>query len=274
MPDASYYPPMASSSPPKANRIAQLLNPFNRSRHAETERDALARRSGIREVVFGVQDGLLTTMGLTTGVATATAGATVSHTTILIAGLAGALAGMVSMGTGAYMATCATRDLKHAAIHKERGELRDQPAEEHEEMVNIFMQRGVPAETAEELSVAMAEFPVLWEETHVEKELGISIDLQDTPIKDGILMAATFLVGAVIPIIPYILLSGTAAVVVSLAISAVALGALGAGKAAVIGQRLPVGAAQVLGVGTAAALAGYVLGVLLPHFFGLRLPSA
>jgi VIT1/CCC1 family predicted Fe2+/Mn2+ transporter len=265
---------MASSSPPKANRIAALLNPFIRSRDAETERDALARRGGIREVVFGVQDGLLTTMGLTTGVATATAGAAVSHTTILIAGLAGALAGMVSMGTGAYLATCAERDLKAAAIHKERGELRNQPGEEHAEMVNIFMKRGVPAETAEELSLVLAKFPLLWEETHIEKELGISSDPKHRPIKDGMLMAATFLVGAVIPIIAYIFLSGTAAVLVSLAVSAVALGALGAGKAAVIGQRLPVGAAQVLGVGTAAALAGYVLGVLLPHLFGLRLPPA
>jgi VIT1/CCC1 family predicted Fe2+/Mn2+ transporter len=265
---------MASASPPRANWLSSLLNPFNRERGSETERESLARRGSIREVVFGVQDGLLTTMGLTTGVATATAGAAVSHTTILIAGLAGALAGMVSMGTGAYLATCAERDLKHAAIHKERGELRNQPAEEHQEMVDLLMLRGVPAETADELSLALARFPVLWEETHIEKELGISSDPDDTPVKDGLLMSTTFLAGAVVPIFPYIFVTGTPAVLISLALSAVVLSAVGAGKAAVIGQRLTTGAAQVLGVGTAAALAGYVLGVLLPHIFGLGLPPA
>ena len=265
---------MATATSPQKKRGPSLRNPFSGSSDAESEREALARRGGIREVVFGVQDGLLTTMGLTTGVATATAGAALSHTTILIAGLAGALAGMVSMGTGAYLAACAERDLKQAAIHKERGELESQPHEEHQEMVAILMDRGVPATTAEDLSRALAEFPRLWEETHIEKELGISSNPQDSPIQDGLVMAATFLIGAVIPIVPYLVASGLPAVIGSLLLSAVILAGVGVAKAAVIGQRLVVGGAQVLGVGTAAALAGYALGVLLPHVFGLRLPPA
>ncbi len=263
---------MAFSSQTRATEGRSGLHPFSGSITAE--REALVRRAGIREVVFGVQDGILTTMGLTTGVATATAGAAVAHTTILIAGIAGALAGMVSMGTGAYLAGCAERDLKHAAIHKERGELKSQPVEEHAEMVAILMDRGVPQETADELSSALAQYPRLWEETHIEKELGISSDPQDSPGRDGLVMAGTFLIGAVVPILPFILLTGLPAVIGSLALSAVALLMVGVGKARVIGQRLLVGGAEVLAVGTAAALAGYVLGVLLPHLFGLRLPPA
>ncbi len=265
---------MAAATSPQKKRGAAVHNPFAGSPESESEREALARRSGIREVVFGVQDGLLTTMGLTTGVATATAGAAVAHTTILIAGLAGALAGMVSMGTGAYLAGCAERDLKRAAIHKERGELESQPLEEHQEMVGILMDRGVPAATAEELSRSLAQYPQLWEETHIEKELGISSSPHESPVRDGLVMAATFLIGAVIPIVPYIVASGLGAVIGSLLLSAVVLVGVGVGKAAVIGQRLAKGGAQVLGVGTAAALAGYVLGVLLPHVFGLHLPPA
>lgn len=261
-------------SPPTVSRTdgwLALLNPFSGS--GQSEREQLARRAGVREVVFGVQDGILTTMGLTTGVATAAAGAAVAHTTILIAGLAGALAGMVSMGTGAYLAACAERDLKRSAIHKERDELQTRPVEEHQEMVEILMERGVPEPTAHELSRALAEYPKLWEETHIEKELGISSDPQDSPVRDGFVMAATFLLGAVVPIVPFIFLTGIPAVALSLALSAAALLLVGIGKAWIIGQRLWVGGAEVLGVGAGAALAGYLLGVLLPHLFGLRLPT-
>ncbi len=241
---------------------------------AGSERDELARRAGIREVVFGVQDGLLTTLGLTTGVATATAGAALAHTTILIAGLAGALAGMISMGTGAYLATSAEHDLNRAAIHRERRELLSQPEAEREEMVAILMARGVPLEVAGELTESLARYPKLWEETHIEKELGIASDPESTSVKDGLVMAGTFLIGAVVPILPYVLLTGLPAVVGSLTLSAIGLLGVGVMKSAVVGQRLVVGGLQVLGVGTAAALAAYLLGVLLPHAFGLRLPPA
>lgn len=239
-----------------------------------SERERLARRTGIREVVFGVQDGLLTTLGLTTGVATATAGSVVAHTTILIAGLLGALAGMVSMGTGAYLATTAARDLKHQAIHKERGELEAQPDEELSEMVAILAERGVPVDEATDLARTMARYPQLWEETHIEKELGISSQIRDTPVRDGFLMAGTFLLGAVFPVLPYIFMTGLSAVLVSLALSGLGLAAVGVLKAAVTGQRLWLGGAQVLLVGGAAALVGYLFGVLLPHAFGLRLPPS
>ncbi len=223
-------------------------------------------------MVFGVQDGLLTTLGLTTGVATATAGAALAHTTILIAGLAGALAGMISMGTGAYLANSAEHDLNRNAIRKERGELLSQPEAEHAEMVAILMARGVPLEAAGDLSETLSRYPRLWEETHIEKELGISSELEATPIHDGLVMAGTFLVGAVVPILPYLVLTGLPAMVGSLVVSAIGLLGVGLMKASVVGQRRLLGGLQVLSVGTAAALAAYLLGVLLPHAFGLRLP--
>ncbi|MGH7667263.1 MAG: VIT1/CCC1 transporter family protein [Candidatus Dormibacteria bacterium] len=240
----------------------------------QSERERLARRTGIREVVFGVQDGLLTTLGLTTGVATATAGSTVAHTSILIAGLLGALAGMISMGTGAYLAATAARDLKHQAIHKERDELRTKPDEELSEMVAILAARGVPADEAAQISRALARHPQLWEETHIEKELGISSQLQDAPVRDGLIMAGTFLLGAILPILAYIFLVGVPAVLVSLLLSGIGLVAVGVLKSAVTGQRLFVGGLQVLLVGGGAALAGYIFGVLLPRAFGLHLPAA
>ncbi|HUY23754.1 MAG TPA: VIT1/CCC1 transporter family protein, partial [Candidatus Saccharimonadales bacterium] len=98
--------------------------------------------------------------------------------------------------------------------------------------------------------------------------------LGDTPVRDGFLMAGTFLLGAMLPIIPYIFMRGLPAVIAALAISAVALLGVGLIKARVTGQRLWVGGGEVLLVGTGAAVAGYLFGVLLPHAFGLRLTPA
>lgn len=269
---------MATRTPPETSPGSRgwpvQLNPFRNRHPSESTREELARRARIREVVFGMQDGLLTTTGLTTGVATATAGAAVAHTTILIAGLAGALAGMVSMGSGAYLAAVAERDLNRAAIRRERAELASQPQEEHEEMVAILMARGVPPATAEDLSRELARFPILWEETHIEKELGIPSEGGAEPSHDALTMAVTFLVGAVVPIVPYTALTGAPAVVLSLTVSALALLAVGVAKSLVVGHSVWRGAGQVLGIGCAAALAGYLLGVLMPHVFGLRLPPA
>lgn len=255
--------PSVSTAPPESAPEAVA---------AGSEREELARRASIREVVFGVQDGLLTTLGLTTGVATATAGAAVAHTTILIAGLAGALAGMISMGTGAYLAASAEHALSEAAIRKERSELASQPEAEHAEMVAILVANGVPEPEAGDLSSTLSRYPLLWERTHIEKELGIESEPESTSIRDGVTMASMFLIGAVIPIVPYVALTGVPAVVGSLLLSALGLLLVGLAKASVVGQSRLVGSMQVLGVGTAAALAAYVLGVLLPHAFGLRLP--
>ena len=237
-----------------------------------SEREKLARKGGVREVVFGVQDGLLTTLGLVMGVSGATAGLGIGRPTVLIAGLVGALTGMVSMGTGSYLAGKAERDVKLAAIHKERRELASQPEEEHGEMVAILRHRGVPRETAESLARTLAQYPTLWEETHVEKELGITMHLPDGAMRDGLRMAGTFLTGAIFPILPYLWLAGTAAVAGSLVLSALVLFALGVGKARITGTAAVRGGLQVLAIGGAAAAGGYVVGVLIPRVLGLHLP--
>ncbi|HUY96056.1 MAG TPA: VIT1/CCC1 transporter family protein [Verrucomicrobiae bacterium] len=231
------------------------------------ERERLARRAGIREVVFGVQDGLLTTLGLVTGIASATAG---GRATILLAGVVVALTGMVSMGTGAYLAGVSERDLKAAAIRKEQEELRTQPEEEHGEMVAILHRSGVPHPQAQELARSLAAYPRLWEETHIEKELGIPSQLPDAPIGDGVRMGATFLLGAIPPIVPYAILTGAAAFASSLALSAVGLVALGIVKGRITSTSPARSGLQVLAVGAAAAATGFVLGVLLPHLLGLH----
>ncbi len=258
----------AVDSPLDATRSRLELSPGIAAVARGDEAERLARRAGIREVVFGVQDGLLTTLGLVTGVASASAG----RTTIVLAGVVVALTGMVSMGTGAYLGGISERDLKAAAIRKERHELATRPEEEHGEMAAILHRSGVPLEKAHDLAAMLAEYPQLWEETHIEKELGIPPALPDAPIGDGLRMGVTFLLGAIPPIVPYAVLHGLAALGVSLAVSAIVLLVLGVAKGRITSSSAMASGLQVLGIGAAAALTGYVLGVILPRLFGLHLP--
>ena len=114
----------------------------------EQERWRVAAVGRIREVVFGAQDGLLSTVALVTAVATATTG----NTLVLVAGLAGGLAGMVSMATGAFLGSRAEQDVQRAEIEKEALELEENPAEELAELVVIYQREGMSHREAREMA--------------------------------------------------------------------------------------------------------------------------
>ena len=104
----------------------------------DTERWRVARLGRLREVVFGAQDGLLSIVALVTSVAVAVE----SQTTVVIAGLAGALPGMLSMATGAFLGSRAEQDVQRAEIEREARELQENPAEELAELVVLFQREG------------------------------------------------------------------------------------------------------------------------------------
>ncbi len=232
------------------------------------ERQRVAAFGRIREVVFGAQDGVLSTAVLVTAVA---AGVT-DTVTIIIAGLAAALAGMISMGSGSYLGSKAQRDVYLAEIEKEAKELEENPAEELAELVFIYHQQGLSYRQAREMADHISSDKDLWLRTLVEKELGINPDLLQSPVKDGLTMAGAFIAGAAVPLIPYLLAAADVidrgpAIVASVAAALTGLFLIGLGKGRLIQKSPLLQGLEVLGIGAAASGVGYLLGEGISRLF-------
>jgi VIT1/CCC1 family predicted Fe2+/Mn2+ transporter/rubrerythrin len=227
----------------------------------DRERWRVAAFGRLREVVFGAQDGILSTVALVTSVAVAVD----QQATVLVAGLAAALAGMISMATGAFLGSRAELDVRRAEIAREARELEENPAQELAELVVIFQREGKSFAEARRLSEDIAADKDLWLRTLVEKELGISPQETASPIKDAMAMGAAFLVASLIPIVPYFFLSGSFAIALSVVASLLGLFVLGLGKGRLV-QKSPLGQGlEILGIGVVSAALGFVLGDIVPR---------
>jgi len=231
----------------------------------DRERWRVARLGRLREVVFGAQDGLLSTVALVTGVAVAVD----NQTTVLVAGLAAALPGMLSMATGAFLGSRAEQDVQRAEIAREAQELEDNPAEELAELVVLYQREGKTYQEARHLADEIAEDKELWLRTLVEKELGISPDDTSSPVKDALTMGVAFILAATIPIVPHFFMEGGAAISVSIAAALTGLFILGVGKGRLV-QRSPLlQGLEILVIGAISAGIGFGLGGLIPRLIDL-----
>jgi VIT1/CCC1 family predicted Fe2+/Mn2+ transporter/rubrerythrin len=229
----------------------------------DRERWRVARMGRLREVVFGAQDGLLSTVALVTSLAVAVD----SQTTVLVAGLAGALPGMISMATGALLGSRAEQDVQRAEIEKEAQELETNPAEELAELVVLFQREGMTFQEARHMADDIAQDRDLWLKTLVEKELGISAEVTSNPVKDALVMGLAFISGAAIPLIPHFFLTGGEAIGVSVGATLAGLFTLGLVKGRLV-QRSPLlQGLEILGIGAISAAIGYALGDLIPRLF-------
>ena len=227
----------------------------------DRERWRVASLGRIREVVFGAQDGILSTVALVTSVAVALD----SHTAVLVAGLAAAAAGTISMATGAFLGSRAEQDVQRAEIAREAQEIEEKPAEELAELVVIFQREGRTYEESRRMAEEIAEDKDLWIRTLVEKELGISPDETTSPIKDAGVMGLSFLVAASVPIIPHILLTGRSAIWVSIASALVGLFVLGSFKGRIVQKSPILQGLEILGIGAVSAAIGFALGEGIPR---------
>ena len=230
----------------------------------DKERFRVANLGRLREVVFGAQDGILSTVALVTSVAVAIG----DGPTILVAGLAAALAGMISMATGAYLGSRAEQDVQRAEIAREAKELEENPAEEFAELVVVLQREGRSFQDASDLAAEIAQDKEAWLRTMVEKELGISPEETTSPVKDALVMGVSFVVAAMIPIAPYLFLGGWTAIVVSVAGALAGLFVLGMGKGRMVSKSPILQGLEILGIGAVSAAIGFVLGDMIPRLFG------
>lgn len=205
--------------------------------HREAHRTE--RVGWLRAAVLGANDGIVSTASLIIGVATAHA----SRSSVLVAGLAGLVAGAMSMATGEYVSVSSQADTEHADLERERRELAEDPAAEHAELVKIYVDRGMDRALAEQVATQMMNRDAL--AVHAREELGITEALRARPLQAALASAASFGVGATVPLLTGVL-SPVAHLVPIVALTCLVLLAALGGLAAYVGGARPlVGAVRV-----------------------------
>ncbi len=163
------------------------------------EKHKTHRIGWLRAAVLGANDGIVSTASLVLGVAAAGA----SSKSILITGVAGLVAGAMSMAAGEYVSVSSQADTERADLDKERKELATDPQHEHEELAAIYVGRGLDAALAAEVATQLTKHDALG--AHARDELGISETLSARPVQAALASAGTFSVGAVLPLLVVLL---------------------------------------------------------------------
>lgn len=162
-------------------------------RHTESHRTQ--RIGWLRAAVLGANDGIVSTASLIVGVAAAD----MPRGGVLVAGLAGLVAGAMSMAAGEYVSVSSQADTEAADLGRERHELATQPEEEHAELAAIYVKRGLDASLAAQVATQLTAKDAL--AAHARDELGITAELAARPIQAALASAGTFTVGAALPLL-------------------------------------------------------------------------
>jgi len=219
-----------------------------------------ARSGTLRAVIFGVSDGLVSNLSLVMGVAGA---ASNNPSFILLAGIAGLLAGAFSMAAGEYISMQSQRELFERQIALERAEMEAMPEEEEAELAASYRSKGFTHDEAARIAHKIFRDPDTALDVLVREELGLDPDQLGSPWGAALGSFVAFGIGAVIPVLPYLFGGGQAVLFVSLGLSLVALFAVGAAVSLLTGRGLIFSGFRQLGIGLAAALVTYAIGSII-----------
>ncbi len=211
----------------------------------------------LRPAVFGAMDGLVTNIALVAGVG----GAGASADLIVLTGMAGLVAGAFSMALGEYASVETQNDAVRAEVTVERDEQRRHPAAEKAELVASFMQLGLTRKTAQQVADEVHADPSLAVRVHINQELGVNPDEQPSPWVAGGSSFLCFAIGALVPLIPYLL--GFDSLAAGLAAGAVGLFLTGALASRFTVRSWWLGGLRQVGFGAIAAAATYLVGALI-----------
>jgi VIT1/CCC1 family predicted Fe2+/Mn2+ transporter len=229
------------------------------------ERSRIERLSRIRQLVFGSLDGLVVPLGVVSGVA---GGVGDSHA-VIVAGIAEAFAGALSMGAGEFIAGRAEAQVQATEIRKELEEMRAAPSYELREMAQIYEQDGVSPDDAMLLATTLARYPRAYQQAMVGKELGIStLEPETVKMAEALTIGISYLVGSIFPLIAYFFFPVPVALPISLVLTFVALVIVGIIKGKLAQMDLVRSVIEIVAVGTLSAGGGYVLGIWLPRLLG------
>jgi VIT1/CCC1 family predicted Fe2+/Mn2+ transporter len=214
------------------------------------------RAGSIRAAIFGMNDGLVSNLSLILGVA----GAGVSPGTVVVTGFAGLLAGAFSMAAGEYTSVASQRDLLARQVAMERREIEEAPEEEAAELALIFRQKGLSTEQATRTAAEILKNPESALDTLVREELGLDPEDLGSPMGAAVSSFAMFSVGALVPVLPFLVTSGTPAIVTSSVLAGAILAGVGGLIGFLSGTSVWRSGGRMLGLAALAAGVTYTVG--------------
>ena len=262
------YIRLARRAGSKSTRDAAMAIATESAEHAQDLSQSMGREGEpwhitlgagyLRSVVYGFNDGLTANFGLVAGVI----GANVAPEVVIVTGIAGAMADALSMGSSGYLAAKSEAEVSARQVAIEQEELRLMPDLEEKELALILEAKGLSPARARDTAKQMMRDPEQALETKVQEELGITPP-DVTPLADGLVTGGATAVGALIPLLPFLVMEPGIAIWVSLTISMLAHFAIGAARSIFTGRSVWASGRDMFVVGFGVAAAGYFIGKLL-----------
>jgi VIT1/CCC1 family predicted Fe2+/Mn2+ transporter len=224
------------------------------------ERTGGGRTGALRAAIFGVNDGLVSNLSLIFGVA----GAGVANDIVILAGVAGLLAGAFSMAAGEYISVRVQREVFERLIHLEAHEIGSDPEAERAELAELYARKGLPRDLADRLAEELMKDPAVALDTHAREELGLDPgEGLGSPAAAAVASFVMFSMGAFVPLVAFLFSTGDDAVIVSAGLSAVALFGVGSAMTYLTGRNPLSSGIRMLLIGAAAAGITYFVGTIL-----------
>ena len=225
----------------------------------DDKRRRIERRGRVREFVFGIQDGLISNLGLVSGIQ----GATADLTIVLLGGITAAVTGAISMAGGSYLSSKAEKEIFDAEIRAETERLASEPYLAQEAVLESLKAEGLPRENAYRIVRLLQPRPDIVLQTYHEKVLGLGRAEINRPMQAALVMGASFIVGSVIPLVPYLLAPGAVALPTSVAVSTVTLFGVGVFKGYLAKKSPWLSGLEFFAIALSSAGLGYGLGVAI-----------
>ncbi|MBI2436394.1 MAG: VIT1/CCC1 transporter family protein [Candidatus Magasanikbacteria bacterium] len=216
----------------------------------------------IREIVFGMEDGMVSTLGAITGIAAATN----DHFTVVLSGFVVVAVESISMGIGSYLSNKSEQDVNYHKIREEKEELQEFPYEERNELRDMYVDDGWPHELAEEMATAASKNKKLFLQEMIVHELNIPNRKKENPVRNALYMFFSYVIGGSIPLVPYLVFSINTAIVVSIIITLVGLFLLGVGTTKFTKRTWWKAGLEMCTLASVAAFVGYGVGQLVDMF--------
>ena len=229
------------------------MKDMSEPRHIERHQ---SETSAIRDFVFGFGDGINTSLGIVAGVG----GADISSNIIILAAIVAMFTGAKAMAVQNYLAVKSQRQILNSEIEKEKWEIENVPEKERQEIKDIYKEKGFSGTDLEMIVKKITSDKKVWLDTMLTEELKLNLEFVGSPLKSAFRMFGSFLIGGILPIVPYFFADGYVPLVIAVGTSLSASFVIGAVKSKMANLNVIKGGLEMAGLGTGIALIGYGIG--------------